>query len=107
MSSLVLFSTSNFFIASYSNQNATPVARKIAQKMPIASANSLCMKPIPSDSAAATSRMRMTGSLNFSMNRRHSDLRFGGVSRLAPYCSRLRITSSCVSPFREFDMVYC
>ena len=104
VSSLVLFSTSNFFIASYSNQKATPVARKIAQKIPIASANSLWMNPMPSESRAATSRMRITGSLNFSKKSLHSDLRLGGVSTLAPYRCRLCSTSAPVSPFGWFDM---
>ena len=70
--------------ASHSNQKPTQVARMMAQMMPTDSVKSLWTNPMMSDSTAASRRMRMIGSRNFSSSRRQAESSFGGVMTLSP-----------------------
>ena len=84
VSSFTVLSTSNRRLASYSNQKATPVARKMAQKIPIVSANSPSMKATTSESNAATSSTLMIGSSNFPIKSFHTDSFLAGVITFSP-----------------------
>ena len=98
ISSFTWFRISNFLFASISNQNATPVAKNIAQNIPIVSAYSLWMNEIHNDNNAAMSKIRIIGSWNFSKKSFQRGVFWGGVSRLLPNFSRLSFTCASVSP---------
>ena len=98
LSSFTVLSKSNLRLASYSKAKPTPVARRIAAMIPIVSAYSFSKMEITSDKQAATSKMRITGSSNFSRYSFQIGLRLGGVSTFTPYFSLLCCTSISVSP---------
>lgn len=104
VSSLVLFSTSKIFIASYSNQKATPVAEEDCAEDTdrlgeLVVDESYAERKQGGDQQDADHRI-----VELLEKEPHSDLRLGGVNTLAPYRCRLCSTSAPVSPFGWFDM---
>ncbi len=106
-SSLTLFSRRKRRRASHSNQKLTHVASTMAPMMPIDSVKSPCRAPIASESTAATSRMRIMGSRNFSAKSSHAEWSRAGVMRLAPCRRRLAVTSSGVRPCGACGIIVC